>query len=138
MNLTPQLVVQVQDEVHVSLADGLPPPRLGPPPLLVLVRVLVQDGLELGGVVQPHGLDGSGQKQEQAHHSDPAQERKSAPHGAHKVPVGLSRRISTAAWLGISIYLLITSLKHSSVLTPHDVCFNNIKDISIHITVLRI
>lgn len=80
MDLTPQLVVQVQDEVHVSLADGPPPSRPGPPPLPILVRVLVQDGLQLCGVVEDHGQDSSGQTQEQAPRSNPARERKRAPH----------------------------------------------------------
>lgn len=81
VDLTPQLVVQVQDEVHVSLTDGPPPSRPGPPPLLVLVPVLVQDGLELCGVGEDHGQDSVGQTQEQACRSNPAQERKGPLHG---------------------------------------------------------
>lgn len=80
MDLTPQLVVQVQDEVHVPLADGPPPPRPGPPPLLVLVPVLVQYGLEARGVGEDHGQDGPGQTQEQARRSNPGRERERPLH----------------------------------------------------------
>lgn len=80
MDLTPQLIVQVQDEVHVSLTDGPLPSRPGPPPLLILVPVLVQNGLELCGVGEDHGQNSLGQTQKQACHSDPARERKGAFH----------------------------------------------------------
>lgn len=80
MDLTPQLVVQVQDEVHVSLTDGPLPSRPGPPPPLILVPVLVQDGLELCGVGEGHGHDSLGQTQEQARRSNPARERRRPLH----------------------------------------------------------
>lgn len=80
MDLTPQLVVQVQDEVHVSLTDGPLPSRPGPPPPLILVPVLVQDGLELCGVGEDHGHDSLGQTQEQARRSNPARERRRPLH----------------------------------------------------------
>lgn len=75
MDLTAQLVVQVQDEVHVSLADGPLAPWPRPPPLLVLVPELVQDGLQPRGVGEDHGQGGLGQAQVQARGSNPAQER---------------------------------------------------------------
>lgn len=80
MDLTPQLVVQVQDEVHVSFADGPLPSRPGLPPLLIPVPVLVQDGLESCGVCEDHGDDGLGQTQEQAHCSKPARKLKRLLH----------------------------------------------------------
>lgn len=43
VDLTPQLVVQVEDEVLVSLADGPFASGPGLPPALVLVLVLIQD-----------------------------------------------------------------------------------------------
>lgn len=72
--------MQVQDEVHVSLTDGPPTPWPGLPPLLTFVLVLLQDGLELWGVVEDHGQDILGQTQEQAHRSKPDPEGKRAPH----------------------------------------------------------
>lgn len=80
MDLTTQLVVQVQDEVHVSLADGPLPSRPDPPPLLVLVPVPVQDGLQARGVGEDHGQGGLGQTQEQARRSNPARERQRPLH----------------------------------------------------------
>lgn len=81
VHLTAQLVVQIKDEVHVSVTDGPPPPRPGSPPLLVLVLVLVQNGLKLRGVVQDHGHDSLGQTQKEARQFNPARERRRAPHG---------------------------------------------------------
>lgn len=84
VDLTPQFVVQVQDEVHVSLADGPPPSRLGPPPLLIFVCILVQDGLEPGGVGEGQGLDGRVQAKEQDRYSQQARENNRPPHDGEK------------------------------------------------------
>lgn len=75
MDLTPQLVVKVQDQVHVSFADGPLPSGPDLPPLLILVPVLVEDGIEICRVVEDHSQEGLGQAQEQARYSNPAQER---------------------------------------------------------------
>lgn len=81
VDLTTELVVQVQNEVHVPFADGPLPPWPGPPPLVILVPVLVQDGLKTcGGVGEDHGQDGLCQAQEQACCSHPAQESKRTLH----------------------------------------------------------
>ncbi len=66
--------------MHVSLADGPLTSRPGPPPLLILVPVLVQDGLEVCGVGEDHGQDSPGQTQEQARRSNPGQERERPLH----------------------------------------------------------
>lgn len=77
VHLTPQLVVQVEDEVHVPLTDGPPPPGPALPPLLALV----QDGLELCGIVQDHRHDSLGQAQKQACQMNPGRCWRAAPHG---------------------------------------------------------
>ena len=64
VDLTPQLVVKVQDQVHVSFADGPLPSGPDLPPLLIFVPVLVEDGLEICRVVEDHSQDGLGQAQE--------------------------------------------------------------------------
>lgn len=85
VNLTPQLVVQVQDEVHVPLTDSPPPPWPGPPPRLVLVPVLVQYGFQLCGIGEDHGQGSLGQTEKQARSSDPAREKRTPLHGKHVI-----------------------------------------------------
>lgn len=78
MDLASELVVKVHNEVHVRLANGPPPSGPGLPPVLTLVPVLVQDGLERRGAVEDHCQDARGQSQEQAYSSGPQR----APHPA--------------------------------------------------------
>lgn len=80
MDLTPQLVVQVEDEVLVSLTDGPPPSGPGLPPLLILVPVLVQDGLEPGGVREDRSQHALGQAEDQTKRSNPVREKRGPLH----------------------------------------------------------
>lgn len=88
VDLTAQLVVQVQNQVHVSLTDRPLSPRPHPPPLLILVPVVVQDGLKSCGVSDDHGQDGLAKTQEQPHCSNTAWDRKKGLHSGRKYLTG--------------------------------------------------
>lgn len=64
VNLAPQLIVQVQDELGVAVSDGPLPPVLGLPPAALLVQVLVQD-LAPASRVGQHHHGGSGVEEQQ-------------------------------------------------------------------------
>lgn len=71
VNLAPELVVQVQDELCVAVADGPLPPLLGLPPVALLVQIFVQDPLPAGGIWEHHHGGGSLEQQEQSRASHP-------------------------------------------------------------------
>lgn len=62
--LAPELVVEVQDELGVAVADGPLPPLLGLPPVSLLVQILVQDPVP-AGFVREHHHGGSGPEQKE-------------------------------------------------------------------------
>lgn len=75
VNLAPEPVVQVQDELRVAVADGPLPPLLGLPPVALLVQIFVQDRLPAGGIREHHRRSGSLEQQEQSRASHPALRR---------------------------------------------------------------
>lgn len=65
VDLPPELVVKVQDELSVTVGNGPLPSLLGLPPVAILVQVLIQNLLPACGVREHHHGGGRLEQQQQ-------------------------------------------------------------------------